>query len=278
MAETSPLRRRMIEDMTVRNLSPATQRSYVHAVSKFSQFFGRSPETLTLEDVRTFQVHLAVEGCGVGEPQPDGGGAAVFLRCHARDGGDPRADRLCPRAAASAGGAERRRGGAVPRGRSQPEGPRRADHSLCRRAAGLGGHRPEGRRHRQRPDDDPHRARQGRQGALRDAVGAAAGDPAHLLAAGASRALAVSGARRDPPDRADDAACGLPVGAGRGGDRQEGDRPHPAAQLRHPSAGERRRHSGDPGAARPRAPVDHGALHPCLAGCSSAGRRARWSS
>ena len=51
MAETSPLRRRMIEDMTVRNLSPATQRSYVHAVSKFSRFFGRSPETLALEAV-----------------------------------------------------------------------------------------------------------------------------------------------------------------------------------------------------------------------------------
>jgi len=29
MAEISPLRRRMIEDMTVRNLSPATQRSYI---------------------------------------------------------------------------------------------------------------------------------------------------------------------------------------------------------------------------------------------------------
>ena len=35
----SPLRRRMIEDMTVRNLSPATQRSYISAVLKFS---GRS--------------------------------------------------------------------------------------------------------------------------------------------------------------------------------------------------------------------------------------------
>jgi hypothetical protein len=38
MADVSPLRRRMIEDMTVRNLSPATQRSYVHAVAKFSRF------------------------------------------------------------------------------------------------------------------------------------------------------------------------------------------------------------------------------------------------
>ena len=46
MTEMSPLRRRMIEDMTVRNLSPATQRSYVHAVAKFGRFFGRSPDKL----------------------------------------------------------------------------------------------------------------------------------------------------------------------------------------------------------------------------------------
>ncbi|HEY3800471.1 MAG TPA: site-specific integrase [Caulobacteraceae bacterium] len=62
MAEMSPLRRRMIEDMTVRNLSPATQRSYVHAVAKFGRFFGRSPDRLDLEDVRTFQVHLVAGG------------------------------------------------------------------------------------------------------------------------------------------------------------------------------------------------------------------------
>src|SRR5882724_2598307 len=62
MAEMSPLRRRMIEDMTVRNLSPATQRSYVHAVSKFSRYFARSPARLDLEDVRAFQVHLVANG------------------------------------------------------------------------------------------------------------------------------------------------------------------------------------------------------------------------
>src|SRR3979411_291545 len=62
MAEMSPLRRRMIEDMTVRNLSPATQQSYVHAVSKFSRYFGRSPELLGLEEVRAFQVHLVATG------------------------------------------------------------------------------------------------------------------------------------------------------------------------------------------------------------------------
>ena len=54
----SPLRRRMIEDMTVRNLSPATQRSYLHAVAKFSRYFSRSPDRLDIEDVRAFQVFL----------------------------------------------------------------------------------------------------------------------------------------------------------------------------------------------------------------------------
>jgi site-specific recombinase XerD len=62
MGEMSPLRRRMIEDMTIRNLSPATQRSYIHAVSKFSQYFRRSPDRLGLEDVRAYQVHLASKG------------------------------------------------------------------------------------------------------------------------------------------------------------------------------------------------------------------------
>ena len=58
MAELSPLRRRMIEDMTVRNLSPATQRSYLSAVSKLTRYFGRFPDHLGLKDVRAFQVHL----------------------------------------------------------------------------------------------------------------------------------------------------------------------------------------------------------------------------
>ena len=62
MAEMSPLRRRMIEDMTVRNLSPATQRSYLYAVTKFSRYFSRSPDRLSVEDVRAFQVHLVSTG------------------------------------------------------------------------------------------------------------------------------------------------------------------------------------------------------------------------
>ena len=62
MAEMSPLRRRMIEDMKIRNLSPATQRCYVHAVAKFSRYFKRSPAGLGLAEVRAYQVHLVSGG------------------------------------------------------------------------------------------------------------------------------------------------------------------------------------------------------------------------
>ena len=58
----SPLRRRMIDDMAIRNLSPTTQRSYIHAVAAYGRYFGRSPDRLGLEDVRAYQVHLAGKG------------------------------------------------------------------------------------------------------------------------------------------------------------------------------------------------------------------------
>ena len=58
MATMSPLRQRMIEDMTVRNLSPATQQSYVYAVAKFSRHFSAPPTRLGAEQVRVYQLHL----------------------------------------------------------------------------------------------------------------------------------------------------------------------------------------------------------------------------
>lgn len=54
----SPLRRRMIEDMTLRNLSVSTQQSYVYAVANFSRHFSRSPDEFGLEEVRAYQLHL----------------------------------------------------------------------------------------------------------------------------------------------------------------------------------------------------------------------------
>lgn len=43
MATTNPLRQRMIEDMTVRNLSPSARQSYIYAIAKFSGHFGYAP-------------------------------------------------------------------------------------------------------------------------------------------------------------------------------------------------------------------------------------------
>ena len=58
----SPLRQRMIEDMTMRQLAPSTQRGYLRAVERFTRFFGSSPDTAEAEDLRRFQLHMANEG------------------------------------------------------------------------------------------------------------------------------------------------------------------------------------------------------------------------
>ena len=49
----SPLRRRMIEDMQIRNLSGHTQRAYVEQVVRFARYFRRSPEHLGPPEIRT---------------------------------------------------------------------------------------------------------------------------------------------------------------------------------------------------------------------------------
>lgn len=54
----TPLRRRMIEDMTLRNLSPHTVEAYVRAVAQFAKHFGRSPEQLSGEQARQYLLHL----------------------------------------------------------------------------------------------------------------------------------------------------------------------------------------------------------------------------
>src|ERR1700732_2985907 len=43
----SPLRQRMLEDMSLRGFTPDTQRDYIRAVKKLAAFLGRSPDTAT---------------------------------------------------------------------------------------------------------------------------------------------------------------------------------------------------------------------------------------
>jgi integrase/recombinase XerD len=60
----SPLRRRMIEDMSIRKFAAKTQHDYVQRVKDFAGFLGRSPATAESEDVRRFRLHLASSGAG----------------------------------------------------------------------------------------------------------------------------------------------------------------------------------------------------------------------
>ena len=61
----SPLRRRMIEDMTIRKLAPKTQASYIRAVRTFAAFLGRTPDQASAEDLRRYHLHLASSGVSV---------------------------------------------------------------------------------------------------------------------------------------------------------------------------------------------------------------------
>jgi hypothetical protein len=61
----SPLRQRMIEDMSSRKLCAHTQRGHIHSCKRLAAFLKRSPETVTCEDLRRFQLHLAETGMSI---------------------------------------------------------------------------------------------------------------------------------------------------------------------------------------------------------------------
>ncbi len=71
----SPLRRRMIEDMTVRNFVEKTRNDYIRHVRTFTAFLGRSPDMATPEDLRRFQLHQTQTG--VRAPSMNGSVAAL---------------------------------------------------------------------------------------------------------------------------------------------------------------------------------------------------------
>jgi integrase/recombinase XerD len=60
----SPLRQRMIDDMTARRFKEKVQKDYIRHVKTLAAFLGRSPDTATSEDVRLFQLHLAKQQIG----------------------------------------------------------------------------------------------------------------------------------------------------------------------------------------------------------------------
>ncbi len=93
------LRDRMIEEMTLRNFSAATQKSYLYAVTRLAKYYGKVPDQLSKEDIRAFLVHLLAErklspngltgycsGCGFSIPQLWGG---ARTSCSFHRGGNP---------------------------------------------------------------------------------------------------------------------------------------------------------------------------------------------
>jgi site-specific recombinase XerD len=58
----SPLRQRMLDDMTLRKLAPQTHTAYIRAVVNFTRFLGRSPDTAEAEDLRCYQLQLVEQG------------------------------------------------------------------------------------------------------------------------------------------------------------------------------------------------------------------------
>ena len=61
----TPLRARMIADMTARTLGPASQTSHLRACKRFTAWLGRSPDTATADDVKHFQLHLMETGTSI---------------------------------------------------------------------------------------------------------------------------------------------------------------------------------------------------------------------
>lgn len=75
----SPLRQRMIEDMTLRKLGEHTQTDYIRAVRNLTAWLRRSPDTATAEDLRRYQLHLVEAGVPVTTINPTITGLRFFF-------------------------------------------------------------------------------------------------------------------------------------------------------------------------------------------------------
>jgi integrase len=256
MATTSPLRQRMIEDMMIRNLSRATQQSYIYAVARFSRHFNSSPDRLGMEEVRAYQLHLVAKNhswshinqvafalrffYGVTLGQKEAFERIVFGRE--------------PEKLPAVLNAEE-----VVRFLEAVEGLRNRIALTTAYAAGLRVR--EVTRLRIASIDSARmliHIEMGKGGKERYAMLSP-----HLLAASATKCLAVPRPGTRQSREHGRLAGRLPQGAKASQDRQARHRAYVAAQFRHPSPGGWRRHSHHSGVARPCRPVFDDALCTC---------------
>ncbi len=147
----SPLRQRMIEDMSVRNFGEKTRNDYIRHVRTFTAFLGRSPDTATAEDLRRFQLHQSKTGVRPPTIRRPG--------CVRR----PSTVRL-----------ESRRDCTPAGGGTRTEVQGRTERGLRRRTAGLRGGGTQGVRRRLQANAAADRTGQGAEGSLCDALASAA--------------------------------------------------------------------------------------------------------
>src|ERR1700730_12451115 len=57
----TPLRQRMIDDMTLHGLKPKTIRAYVGCIARFALHFGKSPQVLGTDEIRSYLLYLTQE-------------------------------------------------------------------------------------------------------------------------------------------------------------------------------------------------------------------------
>ncbi len=75
----SDLRRRMIEDMTVRSFSDNTKNNYIRHVEALAEFLGRSPDTVTGDDLRQFQLRQVQQGAQPSKLNSQASGLRFFF-------------------------------------------------------------------------------------------------------------------------------------------------------------------------------------------------------
>ena len=248
----SPLRQRMIDDMTARRFKEKVQKDYVRHVRTFAVFLGRSPDTATSEDLRRYQLHMAQQQVSPWSINSAIAALRFFFIVTLQ-----RPDLVRPLRLVN----EPRKAPVV---LSQEEVARllEAAPGLKYKAAlsvayGAGLRVSEVANLKVSDIDSGRmmlRVEQGKGQRDRDcdAVATIARTAARMVAGGAAAGLALS---RPEPDQSDDPASAQSRRHRRqrpGGHLQARVAAYPAAQLRDPPARAGRRHSRDPGVARNR--------------------------
>ncbi len=232
----TPLRKRMVNDMTVRAFAENAMRSYLHSVTGLARHYRRSPGRISAQEVQDYLIYLHEErglswkSCNcvrhgirflyrvtLGLPDP-----------HFYVPGTRRQD-----AFHAARDPQPRRTGAAVRGHHQLQASRLADDGLRRGTSGKRARPIAAHGHRLRADVSARRLGQGQQGPLRSALAPAAQAAAQVLAPRAPPTLAVPQPASWPADDPRGGRTHLQVCQAEGRDPQSRRDPHVEALLRH---------------------------------------------